>query len=264
MPNPFFKESAPHGVAELGVQGARRAERDLIGAQGFKEDSGLRNELLIVQKPLDRDGGVENNPHALMRFVSKLAQVRKRPWKSAVLGPDLIAKGLDASEERVLGLGPGLSGESLDEILHPVLKRSWEGLDFLEEFRGAHSVLGRAILQRSSEAPDTSSRGLGLRLGRPHPLDELRQHLNATDRQRASAEALRGRRQATQSENVGERRAFSRRASRDPKVVATLPTRDPAAPLREVQNHRETGALELIAENAIYGGDEGVRHALEF
>jgi len=47
-------------------------------------------------------------------------------------------------------------------------------------------------------------------------------------------------------------------------VVATLPTRDPAATLREVQNHGETGSLELIAENAIHGRDERVRHALEF
>ena len=186
VPNPSFKKSASHGVAKLGVQGTRRAERDLIGAQGFKEESRLRNELLIVEKPLDRDGGVENNSHALTRSVSKLAQVRKRPWESAVLSPDLIAKGLDASEERILGLGAGLSGQSLDEVLHFVLKGSWKGLDFLEEFRGAHSVLGRAILQRPGRAPDTTSRGLGLRLGRPHPLDELRQHLNATNGRGAS------------------------------------------------------------------------------
>ena len=110
----------------------------MIGAQSFKEDSGLRNELLIVEKPLDRDGSVENNPHALMRSVSKLAQVRKRPWESAVLSPDLVAKGLNASEERVLGPGAGLSGESLDEILHLVLKGRGKGLDFLEEFGSAH------------------------------------------------------------------------------------------------------------------------------
>jgi hypothetical protein len=133
-----------------------------------------------------------------------------------------------------------------------VLKRGWESLDLLEEFRGAHSFLGKPILQRSGGAPDTNSarkptlgaRGLGLRLGRPHGLDELRQHLNATHRQRASAEALRRRRQAAQSENVNECRAFGRRASRDPEVIATLPTRDPAATLREVQNHGETGARE--------------------
>jgi hypothetical protein len=47
-------------------------------------------------------------------------------------------------------------------------------------------------------------------------------------------------------------------------VVATLPTRDPAATLREVQNHGKTGPLELISENAIHGRNEGVRHALEF
>jgi hypothetical protein len=90
-----------------------------------------------------------------------------------------------------------------------VLKRGWEGLDLLEEFSGAHSLLAKAILQRSSGAPDTDSRGLGLRLGRPHGLHEPREHLNATNRQRASAEALRGRRQATQSENVGESRTSS-------------------------------------------------------
>jgi hypothetical protein len=43
-----------------------------------------------------------------------------------------------------------------------------------------------------------------------------------------------------------------------------LPTRDPAATLREVQNHGKTGPLELISENAIHGRNERVRHALEF
>lgn len=71
--NPFFKKCASHGVTKLGVQGTRRAERDLIGAQSFKEDASLRNEFLVVEKPLDRDGGVEYNPHALTRSVSKLA-----------------------------------------------------------------------------------------------------------------------------------------------------------------------------------------------
>jgi hypothetical protein len=47
-------------------------------------------------------------------------------------------------------------------------------------------------------------------------------------------------------------------------MIATLPTRDPPAALREVQDHRKTGALELIPENAIHRGNERVRHALEF
>ena len=141
VPNSFVEESASHGVAELRVQGTRRAERDSIGAQGFKQDPGLRNTLLIVEKPLNRYGGVENYPHALTRSVSKLAQMRKRPWESAVLSPDLIAKGLDASEERILGLGAGLNGKGLDELLHFVLKRGREGLDLLEEFSSAHGFL---------------------------------------------------------------------------------------------------------------------------
>ena len=86
----------------------------------------------------------------LTRSVSKLAQVRKRARECAVLGPDLIAKGLNASEEGTLGLGEGLSGKSLDEVLHSVLKRGWEGLDLLEEFSSAHDgddVLGlQAVL----------------------------------------------------------------------------------------------------------------------
>ncbi|HQZ18129.1 MAG TPA: hypothetical protein PLD86_14750, partial [Vicinamibacteria bacterium] len=93
--------------------------------------------------------------------------MRKRPRESAVLCPDLNAKGLNASEEGILGLRAGLSGKSLDEVLHFVLKRGWEGPDLLEKFSGAHSFLGKAILQPSSGALATTSRGLGLRLGRP-------------------------------------------------------------------------------------------------
>jgi hypothetical protein len=78
------------------------------------------------------------------------------------------------------------------------------------------------MLQRTSGAPNPTStrslpeggRDLGLRLSRTQGLDELREHLSAATRQRASAEALRWRRQAAQPEHVSECRAFRRRTSR--------------------------------------------------